>query len=99
QAIDLTGKQCPCPDGWQCDRTTNTCTHTTDGGPGDRDGDGILDETDNCPDFANKTQFDEDGDGRGDVCDVCPGDRDDGTDKDGDGVRDVGDPNRGCPQV
>ena len=97
QAVDYTGKQCPCPDGWQCNRTTNTCTRGTDGGPGDRDGDGVLDTDDNCPDIANKGQADEDGDGRGDVCDVCPGDRDDGTDGDGDGVGDVCDPNPGRP--
>lgn len=35
----------------------------------DRDGDGISDSTDNCPDDANPEQNDIDGDGLGDVCD------------------------------
>lgn len=39
---------------------------------GDLDGDGIADETDNCPDSANPTQYDSDSDGVGDVCDLCP---------------------------
>lgn len=37
--LDYTGKQCPCPDGWQCDLATNTCTQdpTIDaGGDGPR---------------------------------------------------------------
>jgi len=45
----------------------------------DTDGDGILDDSDNCPDVANPDQTDTDGDGYGDACDlVC-------TDSDGDG--------------
>jgi hypothetical protein len=43
-----------------------------DAPPGDRDGDGIVDELDNCPDVANPDQHDSDRDGRGDVCDNCP---------------------------
>ncbi len=43
----------------------------------DKDGDGILNEKDNCPSNANKTQDDLDKDGKGDVCDG---------DVDGDGV-------------
>lgn len=35
----------------------------------DADGDGILDEDDNCPSVANADQADFDGDGIGDVCD------------------------------
>ena len=35
----------------------------------DKDGDGVSDETDNCPDFANTDQKDSDGDGIGDACD------------------------------
>ena len=38
----------------------------------DRDGDGIADETDNCPDLANADQADSDGDGFGDLCDPFP---------------------------
>ena len=43
----------------------------------DRDGDGISDIIDNCPDNANADQADLDNDGIGDVCD---------TDADGDGI-------------
>ena len=38
----------------------------------DRDGDGVPDGVDNCPDVANPTQTDSDGDGVGDACDNCP---------------------------
>jgi len=40
--------------------------------PADCDGDGILNEQDNCPGAANVGQEDVDGDGFGDVCDNCP---------------------------
>jgi hypothetical protein len=55
--------------------------------PGDRDGDGVPDATDNCPDVFNPIrpqdctdptnpatchQADADGDGVGDACDPCP---------------------------
>ena len=43
----------------------------------DRDGDGIYDTDDNCPDTANADQFDLDGDTIGDLCD---------DDVDGDGI-------------
>lgn len=39
---------------------------------GDRDGDGVPDMTDNCPDVANAEQLNEDGDPFGDACDLCP---------------------------
>ncbi len=39
---------------------------------GDRDGDCIPDNDDNCPDTFNPDQADGDGDGVGDVCDLCP---------------------------
>jgi hypothetical protein len=38
----------------------------------DRDGDGVLDAADNCPDVANARQGDTDGDGIGDACEVLP---------------------------
>lgn len=42
-------------------------------GPVDSDGDGLLDEVDNCPARDNPEQHDEDLDGVGDPCDNCPG--------------------------
>ena len=66
--------------------------------PGDRDGDGILDPMDNCPDVANPDQGNEDGDRFGDVCDPCPIDANDSpTDPDNDGVADPCDPNPTTP--
>lgn len=38
----------------------------------DRDGDGVPDATDNCPDTANPDQADKDSDGAGDACDSDP---------------------------
>lgn len=71
-----------------------------DANPDDQDGDGVLDEDDNCPAHANRLQADEDGDAEingGDACDRCPhrpaitpGARH--TDDDGDGVGDDCDP-------
>ncbi|MBO4349795.1 MAG: thrombospondin type 3 repeat-containing protein, partial [Proteobacteria bacterium] len=48
----------------------------------DRDGDGVNNDEDNCPDNANADQADKDGDGFGDLCDACP---DDGNNEDGNG--------------
>lgn len=39
--------------------------------PGDADGDGYLDEADNCPQRYNPDQADADIDGAGDLCDNC----------------------------
>ena len=60
----------------------------------DQDGDGIADDTDNCPAIANADQADADGDGFGDVCDACP--LDPNNDADGDGI--CGDVDN-CPAV
>jgi len=51
----------------------------------DKDGDGVLDRDDNCPDDANPDQDDADDDGEGDDCD---------SDSDGDGIED---PDDNCP--
>jgi hypothetical protein len=37
-AVDYTGKECPCPDGWHCDLTTNVCAK----GSGSSGGTGAL---------------------------------------------------------
>lgn len=58
----------------------------------DRDGDGIPDSQDNCPDNVNPDQGDLDGDGIGDACDSSPGGQ--GTDTDQDGIPDEED---NCP--
>lgn len=41
-------------------------------GATDTDADGVADDADNCPNFANPFQLDSDGDGIGDGCDNCP---------------------------
>ena len=56
--------------------------------PPDKDGDGVPDSKDNCPNKANKDQKDSDKDGVGDACEPPP------PDKDGDGVPDSKD---NCP--
>ena len=53
----------------------------------DKDGDGVANGVDNCPEVANPDQTDTDGDGTGDACD-----RDD----DNDGINDEND---NCPLV
>ncbi len=68
--------------------TNNTTNNgTTNGMLPDRDGDGIPDVDDNCPDISNPNQYDLDGDGLGDVCD---------DDRDDDGIPNVND---NCPDV
>jgi hypothetical protein len=56
----------------------------------DSDGDGIPDDTDNCPVTPNPDQLDSDGDGVGNVCDNCPATANpDQNDADDDGVGNV----------
>ncbi|MBN1211313.1 MAG: thrombospondin type 3 repeat-containing protein [candidate division Zixibacteria bacterium] len=63
----------------------------------DADGDGILDNDDNCPTVYNPGQADSDGDGVGDTCDNCPTvDNPLQEDQDGDEVGNVCD---NCPQI
>jgi len=76
-----------CPGGQAC--AAGRCTAPDR----DRDGDGIPDLLDRCPDYAPDPAFplldqhDSDGDGLGDVCDPCPGLADPrAPDPDGDGV-------------
>jgi hypothetical protein len=44
-----------------------------DGTSRDSDGDGVLNEADNCPGVPNPSQIDSDGDGFGNACDETPG--------------------------
>lgn len=75
----------------------------------DKDGDGIADDQDLCPDVFDPirpvdglTQGDADKDGVGDACDICPNDAADtckrpvALDRDGDGIADYKDV---CPNV
>ncbi len=58
---DCGGGFCPGPNQGLC---------VEDRGPGrDRDGDGVPDVNDNCPDLASPNHADSDGDGIGDACD------------------------------
>jgi len=66
--------------------------------PGDRDGDGILDAADKCPDVFDPLQRDHDNDGFGDACDGCPPFASaTNDDTDGDGVGDSCDPHPATP--
>ena len=54
---------------------TTSCSVTITGQPAppaDTDGDGIPNNTDNCPTAVNPTQTDTDGDGLGNACDSTP---------------------------
>ena len=56
-----------------CNIITTTIQTTTTTSIPDTDGDGILDNMDNCPTVCNPQQLDADNDGIGDVCDTTPG--------------------------
>jgi hypothetical protein len=73
------------------DTESPTCENSAD----DVDGDGILNDDDNCPTTANADQMDLDGDGVGDVCDNCEDTTNsDQNDQDSDSIGDVCD---NCP--
>jgi hypothetical protein len=56
----------------------------------DSDGDGVLNNDDNCPDDANDDQADSEQDAIGDVCDNCPDDYNpDQLDTDNDGIGNI----------
>ena len=130
QACTLDGPSCdavvPTPD--VCDGKDNNCDGETDQGypdtdedavadciDDDDDGDGTLDEADNCPLVANAQQLDADQDGYGDERDAnddddnyldkydnCPAEPNDQTDTDGDGqgdTCDLDDDNDGIPDL
>ena len=62
----------------------------------DSDGDGLIDDCDNCADVHNPDQADGDGDGVGNACDNCPqAANPDQSDTDGNGAGDVCD--HTCP--
>ncbi|MBS2018586.1 MAG: thrombospondin type 3 repeat-containing protein [Deltaproteobacteria bacterium] len=87
----------------------NASTYTGTPGADDKDGDGVPDAKDNCPNVFNPIrpmdgdkQADADGDGIGDACDKCPlatGEactKPNSQDMDDDGVLDVID---NCPEI
>jgi len=90
-----------CPDGLSClggvcrvSGHTGSCPVPDGGGPpGDVDGDGIANGSDNCMNVYNPMQENEDGDQFGDICDPCPiGSGAANNDTDGDHVGDGCDP-------
>lgn len=67
-------------------------------GIGDRDTDGVPDDTDNCPDVDNADQGDRDHDTAGDPCDPAPDDPSVCGDRDGDGEDDCAGFDAGVPE-
>ena len=61
---------------WECAPEDRASCDPCEVSDGDRDGDAIPDEGDNCPDAWDPSQIDADGDGLGDACDPCPIDPD-----------------------
>jgi hypothetical protein len=59
----------PCAVAPEAQNTGGIIFDVTCGQP-DADGDGVLNEVDNCPNVANPLQIDTDGDGFGDACDA-----------------------------
>ena len=51
------------------DTVITTPNNPNPNNPDDQDNDGIPDDMDNCPAFANNDQRDQDNDGIGDACD------------------------------
>jgi hypothetical protein len=96
------GQQCVAHDGVEtCEQMGTYSDAGADSAPDasadrDRDGDGVPDSMDNCPDTYNPMQDDEDGDHVGDACDPCPPFANN-ADGDGDGVGDACDPNPTTP--
>jgi Thrombospondin type 3 repeat len=86
------GSFCQAPGTAMPDAPVDTADAAPDAPSDDRDGDGVLNAVDNCPDIANADQADEDTDMVGDVCDPCPVSGDN-TDDDHDGVANDCDPN------
>ena len=74
----------------EMEHTTKGLAFAVVGAVTDRDGDGIVDMQDNCPDDKNADQLDSDGDRIGDECDVFP------FDFDNDGIDDSED---NCPRT
>jgi len=72
------------------DRSEGPCTGDETYDPDrDRDGDGVVDVEDNCPETQNANQKDADGDGIGDACEKTPSERfGSGGDSDDDGLAD-----------
>lgn len=54
-----------CPAALVCNQAAGQCTQGLD-----RDGDGVTDDRDNCPDVANPNQLDLDADNLGNACDA-----------------------------